>query len=63
MAKRNDLAERAMEKDVCFVKVRKRCHTDVVLRIRDAKMTVTEPRDNVRFYEDRQNDEVGVGAY
>lgn len=63
MTKRNDLAERAMEKDVCFVRVRKRCHTDVVLRIRDAKMTVTEPRDNVRFYEDRQNGEVGVGAY
>jgi len=62
-AKRTDLLAQSRERDVCLVKVSGRCHPDVQIKIRDARTVTDNPRDAVRFYEDRKDGTVKTGAY
>jgi uncharacterized protein len=63
LAKRADLCEQAQDPDPCFIKVRQCCFPDVTIKIKENKMVVPQPRNNVRFYEDSEEGGIAVGAY
>jgi uncharacterized protein len=63
IAKRSDLYEQSLEKDVCYVKVSQTCFPDVMIKIKELRKNITALRENVRFYEDRKTGEIAVGAY
>lgn len=62
-AKRADLKKIALGKESCFVKVKGTCYSDVTIKIKELKTTVTTAREHVRFYDDKKTEEIGVGAY
>jgi uncharacterized protein (DUF342 family) len=62
-AKRLDLLGQLQEPGSCFIKVSQTCHADVVIKIRELRKSVTSDRENVRFYEDKKNNEIAVAAY
>jgi uncharacterized protein (DUF342 family) len=62
-AKRVDLVALSHDTETCFVKVRGRCYSDVQIKIRESRMTVSAVFDHVRFYEDRKAGMIKAGAY
>jgi uncharacterized protein (DUF342 family) len=62
-AKRLDLQGQLQEAGSCFVKVSQTCYSDVVIKIRELRKSVTSVRENVRFYEDKKTNEITVAAY
>lgn len=63
LAKRSDLCEQGQNPDICFLRVKFRCYPDVTIKIKEYKMILSKARDHVQFYEDRQADEIAIGAY
>ena len=62
-AKREHLSESLLVEGPCFIRTRRTCHTDVRLRIRNARLCLKADRENVRFYEDPETNELKTAPY
>jgi hypothetical protein len=62
-AKRAYLVSRQEVEGICFIKVKHTCFEDVYITIKNLKMTVTQRRENILFYEDPKDEKIKTGAY
>jgi hypothetical protein len=61
--RRKQLLEQLKEKDVCFIKVKKNCYPYVTIKIKEHRMFIKRRYQNIRFFENRKEGEIGIGPY
>jgi hypothetical protein len=63
IAKRHDLHEQSIERELCLVKVKQICYPDVNINIKGYNKVVTLKRENVRFYRNLETKEIVTAPY